>query len=77
MAAKKRIRFYNSVEEMEQASIAHALSQAPAERIRETVELILRVYNVTRAELAARPKSRRMIFENRNEPFYTGNGSAD
>ncbi len=42
MAAKKRIRFYNSVEEMEQASIAYALSQAPAERIRETVELILR-----------------------------------
>ena len=64
MAAKKRIRFYNSVEETEQASIAHALSQAPAERIRETVELILRVYNVTRAELAARPKSRRIKFTN-------------
>jgi hypothetical protein len=64
MSSKQRIRFYSSVEEMEQASIASALSQTPIERIRETVELILRVYNVTREELAGRPKSRRITFNN-------------
>lgn len=62
--SKQRIRFYKNVGEMEDAGIAASLAQTPVERIRETVELILRVYNVTRAELASRPRSRKIKFTN-------------
>jgi|GEM_PF-3834730 len=49
-----KLRIFHSWEEMTQAEIEASLKQTPEERIRETVELILRVYGVTREELSNR-----------------------
>lgn len=57
---KWRIHIYNSFEEQQAADIAAELAKSPVERLRETVELILRVYGVTREELKSRPKSKRI-----------------
>jgi hypothetical protein len=57
---KRKIRIYTSLEEQAEAEAADAAKQAPIERIRETVELILRVYGVTREELKNRKKSNRI-----------------
>lgn len=57
---KRRIHIYNSFEEQQQAEIAAELARSPVERLRETVELILRVYGVTREDLKNRPKSKRI-----------------
>ena len=57
---KPRLRIYNSFEEAAEAEARDAAEQSPIERIRETVELILRVYGVTREELMARKKTRRI-----------------
>ena len=61
MQQSSGIRIYKSFEEQAAAEAAEVVKQAPMERIRETVELILRVYGVTREELKARPKSKRII----------------
>ncbi len=53
----KRIRIYKSFDEQAEAEAATVAQQPPLERIRETVELILRAYNVTREELNSRKKS--------------------
>lgn len=47
-------RFFSSFEEEEQYRIQQVLEQPPLERIRETVELILRVYGFTRQQLNER-----------------------
>lgn len=64
-SGKNRIQFYNSFEEANQAEIAFIIEQSPVERLKHTVELILRAYNTTRAELSARtPNNRINIIRN-------------
>ena len=50
------LRNYKSFDEAAEAEALDAARQSPEERLRETVDLILRVYGVTEAELAARRK---------------------
>ena len=57
---KPRLRIYNSFEEAATGEAQAVAMQAPIEHIRETVELILWVYGVTRKQLIDRPKSRRI-----------------
>ncbi len=47
-------RFFSSFEEEEQYHLQQVLKIPPVERIRQTVELILRVYGVTRQQLKER-----------------------
>lgn len=54
----KRLEIFHSFDEMGQASARDAASKPPIERIRDTVQLILRVYGVTQEELNKRPKPR-------------------
>ena len=55
---KRKISIYHSFEEAEKAEREFILNQAPAERIKQTVDLILRTYNTTREELARRKKNK-------------------
>ena len=54
--AGKKIRIFKSFEEAEEAEANDIAMQSPVERLRETVERILRVYGVTREQLMARDK---------------------
>ncbi len=54
--AGKKIRIFKSFEEAEEAEAMEIARQSPVERLRETVERILRVYGVTREQLKARDK---------------------
>lgn len=56
--SKSRVKIYHSFEEAEEGEIEEILKQKPIDRIRNTVNLILRVYGVTREELANRPRER-------------------
>lgn len=58
--AGKRIRVFKSFEEMEEAEAAEIAAQSPEQRIRETVQLILRVYGVSQAELSNRKRDTRI-----------------
>ncbi|PQJ10251.1 hypothetical protein CJD36_016325 [Flavipsychrobacter stenotrophus] len=60
--SKPRIHIYRSFEEQAAEEAAAEAAYSPVERLRETVELILRVYGVTREELMSRPKSKRINF---------------
>jgi hypothetical protein len=51
-----KLRIFNSWEEAAEAEAMDSAKQSPVERLRETVELILRVYGVTREELSKRAK---------------------
>ncbi|HYD20436.1 MAG TPA: hypothetical protein VEB40_03090 [Flavipsychrobacter sp.] len=42
---KKRLKIYKSFEEQEADQIAYQLSISPAQRIKEAVELIKKIYN--------------------------------
>ena len=53
-----RLRIFKSFEEANEADAFDSAMQPPVERLRETVELILRVYGVTREQLKARNKKR-------------------
>ncbi len=53
---KLKLRIYKSFEEAAEAEALADSLQSPVERIRETVELILRVYGVTREQLKDRKK---------------------
>jgi CRISPR-associated endonuclease Csn1 len=55
---KSPIKIFHSFEDAEKDEINMSLSQSPIERIRETVELILRAYDVTREELKKRTPSK-------------------
>ena len=52
----KTIRVYDSFDAAAKGELADVLKQSPEDRIRETVQLILRVYGVTQEELNRRPK---------------------
>lgn len=51
---KDRIRIFNSFEEVETTEIQYILKQSPIDRLRNTVELILRVHQVSREDLKRR-----------------------
>jgi hypothetical protein len=51
-----RLHVYRSFDEAAEAEALEAASKPPLERIRETVALILRTYNVTEEQLKARRK---------------------
>lgn len=52
--SKMKVRIFNSFEEAAAAEAMDNAMQSPIERIRETVELILRVYGTTEEQLQAR-----------------------
>jgi len=60
MPGDKKIRIYTSFDEQAAAEAADVAKQPPMERIKETVELILRVYGVTREQLNNRKRSNRI-----------------
>lgn len=51
---KDRIRIFNSFEEAKQTEIQEIIKQSPIDRLRHTVELILRVHQVSREDLKRR-----------------------
>jgi hypothetical protein len=51
---KMKLRIFHSFEEAAEAEALADAQQTPVERLRETVELILKVYGVTREQLKAR-----------------------
>jgi hypothetical protein len=50
----REIHIFNSFKEREEFELNEALKQSPAERIKNTVELILRAYGFTRKSLRKR-----------------------
>ncbi len=57
-----KLRIFKSFEEADEAEARDAAIQSPVERIRETVELILRVYGVSREQLMSRTKKLNINF---------------
>lgn len=51
---KDRIRIFNSFEESKETEIKDIIKQSPIDRLRHTVELILRVHQVSREDLKSR-----------------------
>ncbi len=51
------IRVYTSFDDAAKGELADILKQSPEDRIRETVQLILRVYGVTQEELNERTRN--------------------
>ena len=51
---KDRIRIFNSFEEAKETEILDIIKQSPIDRLRHTVELILRVHQVSREDLKNR-----------------------
>ncbi|RAJ32244.1 hypothetical protein [Pedobacter cryoconitis] len=51
---KDRIRIFNTFEEAKKNEIQDIIKQSPVDRLRHTVELILRVYQVSREDLKNR-----------------------
>lgn len=56
----KKVKIHKSFEQAEQDALDAALQQTPTDRLRETVELILRTYNTTRAELMNRKRDNKI-----------------
>lgn len=52
--AKDRIRIFNSFEEAKETEIQGIITQSPIDRLRHTVELILRAHQVSREDLKNR-----------------------
>lgn len=48
MASKKIIKIFNSLAEAREEEVKYVVSQKPVDRIKETVQLILRVYPLNR-----------------------------
>lgn len=57
-SSPRRIKIYTSLEEAKQDEINYIINQSPVERLRQTVELIFRVYKVTRESLKEKKYSR-------------------
>lgn len=51
---KDRIRIFNTFEEAKETEIQDIIKQSPIDRLRYTVELILRVHQVSREDLKNR-----------------------
>lgn len=60
VSSANRIKIFNSLDESKQDEINYIINQSPIERLRQTVELILRVYNVTRESLKEKKQSNRI-----------------
>ena len=60
VSSTKRIKIFTSLEESKQNEINYIINQSPIERLRQTVELIFRVYNVTRESLKEKKYSNRI-----------------
>ncbi|MEJ5995427.1 hypothetical protein WG904_13450 [Pedobacter sp. Du54] len=58
--SQKRIKIYKSLEESKKDDVNYIINQSPIERLRQTVDLILKVYNVTRESLKQRKRSNRI-----------------
>jgi len=56
----KEVRFFHSFEEQAAAEAEDAANRTPIERIRDTVQLILRAYGVTQEELNMRTRSNKI-----------------
>lgn len=52
---KNRIQIFNSFEEAKEAEVQNIIKQSPIDRLRYTIEFILRVHQVTREDLKHRP----------------------
>ena len=59
-SSPRRIKIFKSFEEARQDKINYIINQSPVERLRKTVELTLRVYNVTKESLKDRKRSNRI-----------------
>jgi hypothetical protein len=59
-ASNKKLHIFHSFEAMEEAADMAAANKTPIERIRDTVQLILRVYGVTQDDLNKRKKNGRI-----------------
>jgi len=51
---KNRIRIFKSFEEAKETEVQDIIKQSPIDRLRDTVELILRVHQVSRQDLKNR-----------------------
>ncbi len=51
---KHRIKFFKSFEEQELYELEQVIQQEPIDRVRETVDLIIRIYGFTRETLMER-----------------------
>jgi hypothetical protein len=60
---KHRMVFFNSFEEEEEYNAKKILQQNPVERIRETVQLILRAYGFTEETLRLRKCSNEIFID--------------
>lgn len=60
LASFHSLKIFSSFEEAEVFNIKNILKQSHAERIRETVELILRVYGLTREQLNERKRDNKI-----------------
>mgnify|MGYP001257705167 CR=1 FL=1 len=58
--SEPKIKIYNSYDQMEELQLKQALRKDPLTGLRETVELILRVYGVTREDLNKRTRENRI-----------------
>lgn len=56
MPTDKMLTIHQSFEEMESARYRYAASIDPVQGLRETVDLIVRVYGTSREELNSRPR---------------------
>ncbi len=59
-AAYHNFKIFSSFEEAEIFQIKSILKQTPAQRIKDTVELILRIYGVTREQLKERKRDNKV-----------------
>lgn len=57
---KNHLHIYNSFEQMEEAEHRKAAEKDPVSGLQETVELILRVYDVSRDDLNQRKSNNRI-----------------
>ncbi|MGF1924327.1 MAG: hypothetical protein ACQUHE_09130 [Bacteroidia bacterium] len=63
VSSPHRLKIFTSLEEAKQDEINYIINQSPIERLRQTVELILRIYNVTRESLKERKYNRITIIK--------------
>ena len=63
---KRRIKVFTSFGEAEEYEIQQILKQNPEDRIRNTVDFILRIHGLTREEMAKRPFNKRITIIKRS-----------